>query len=237
MSMTNKIINFLKMLFEYLVFQNLGIPKIKNSDISKNVIKKYIPFKPVIVEAGAHNGSDSIQLARMMKGSVYAFEPIPSLYKELCKKTAKYKNITCYNLALGEKDGQYLMYMSSGSSDASSSILKPKEHLIDHPEVKFENNILVNSISLDTWIEKNNVTSIDLLWLDLQGYEFKLLSSSPKALSIIKAMHIEVNTKQTYEDVMVYSDFKKYLKSKGFRVVLEAITKNSDGGNVFLIKE
>ena len=43
----------------------------------KELIKQYLPINPVVIEAGAHIGTDTVEFSKIWpKGSIYAFEPI-----------------------------------------------------------------------------------------------------------------------------------------------------------------
>jgi len=62
--------------------------------ISKNVIAKYIRKNPVILEIGAHVGSDTVEMAvKWPEGKIYAFEPIQKIFDRLKIKTKNFKNI------------------------------------------------------------------------------------------------------------------------------------------------
>ena len=48
-------------------------------------MKRYLPRAPVIIEAGAHDASDTAHFARLHgDGSIHAFEPDPATLRESC---------------------------------------------------------------------------------------------------------------------------------------------------------
>lgn len=145
---------------------------VRNEKISKRYIKKYLPDNPVIIDAGANNGSDSIEMTRMYskKAKVYAFEPLPLAFKELQRNIRRYKNIKAFQVALSNKNGEQELHVSSGASNGSSSLLKPETHLQDHPDVLFIEKIKVKTVTLDEWAIQNNINCVDFLWFDLQGF-------------------------------------------------------------------
>jgi FkbM family methyltransferase len=145
-------------------------------------------------------------------------------------------NVTCYQIALSNQNGEQTFYVSEGGSDGSSSLLEPKDHLTDHPDTFFNSHVLVSCLTLDTWAEKYNVEFVDLLWLDMQGFELDMLKASKKILPTVKAIHTEVSTKETYKGVPLYSVLRQYLESKGFKVAVEAIPPGADMGNVFFVR-
>ena len=56
--------------------------------------------------------------------------------------------------------------------------MEPIEHLKDHPGTLFNKKIQVKTSTLDTWAAENNIAKIDMLWLDMQGFELKMLKES-----------------------------------------------------------
>ena len=205
--------------------------------IEKKFIKSLLPKNPVIVDCGAHYGLDTIELAAFENSSVYAFEPIKEVYKLLLENTNHWPNINCFNMALSDFNGTATMYKSSGGSDGSSSLLKPKIHLIDHPDVLFDQTEDVVVKTLDNWADETEVKHVDMLWLDMQGAEQAMLMKSNKILSTVRIIHTEVSTKETYEGVQHYKNFRRFLKQKGFEPIVEAIPDGYDMGNVLFIRK
>jgi 2-O-methyltransferase len=227
----------IRSLWLYYLFQRLGFPAVKREQISKSVLKKYLPENPIIIDCGAHDGSDSVELAKILNGTIHSFEPVQEIYSRLKRNTASYSNIITHNLALSDETKVQYFYVSEGHSDASSSLLKPKDHLIDHPGTTFKKKIEVQAMTLDDWAATNNVMRVNMLWLDMQGFEYQMLKASRTILDTVSVIHSEVSTKQTYENVKVYTEYKSFLESKGFKVVLEAIPEGWDMGNVLFVRK
>jgi FkbM family methyltransferase len=233
----NKLINKLKFHLKRFLFEKYAIPTVRNERISKAVLKKYLPHNPVIIDCGSHDGSDSIELAKLFTGaSIHSFEPVNELYNRLVKNTNTYENITCYSIALADKNGSMNFYISEGGSDASSSLLEPKEHLNDHPDTYFSKKVDVVTKTLDTWAIENAIEGIDMLWLDMQGYELKMLKASEFILNTVSVIHTEVSTRETYKEVAQYNELKSFLEAKGFSAKVEAIPKGWDMGNVLFVR-
>jgi FkbM family methyltransferase len=219
-------------------FRNFGWPVVKQERISKALLKKFIPPNALIIDCGAHVGSDSIELSRIFRSAtIYAFEPLDSLYGKLCANTKDIHNIHCHRLALADRCGEMGFYISEGGSDASSSLLPPYKHLDDHPDVLFSKASKVKVLTLDKWCEINNVTHIDFLWLDMQGYEMAMLRASPDILKRVSAIHTEVSTRETYKGVPLYNELRSFLEAKGFRVEIEALPAGWDMGNVLFVRD
>ncbi len=202
-----------------------------------DIVKNKIPKNPIIIEAGAHIGSDSGRFAEIWKDSViHAFEPVPEVYNQLVENTSKYTNIKTYRQALSDITGESKMYVSSGRSDASSSLLAPKQHLEVHPDVTFDNTITVSTITLDDFCTENNISHIDFMWLDMQGYELPMLMASKKMINNINVIYSEVSLIETYKGVLKYEKYKEWMEESGFRVYKEYFPWK-DMGNVLFIKK
>jgi 2-O-methyltransferase len=205
-------------------------------EIPKQYIKNFLPDNPIIIEAGAHDGTDTVALSKLFpKGQIYAFEPINEIFIELNKKTKNLKNVTCYPLALSNMSGIADIYVSSGQSTASSSLLLPKEHLTEHPNVEFSTVVKVPTITLDTWAEETKVTAVDFLWLDMQGFELAALKASPRILSTVRAVYTEVSLKEVYEGCPLYPEVRQWFEEQKFRVIREELAW-ADMGNVLFAR-
>ncbi len=206
-----------------------------SAEIDKKELKKYLPKNPVIVDAGAHNGSGALELCKIWpQGRIYAFEPVPRLFSLLVRNTRFYRNIRTFPYALSDKNGKDTMYVSHGLGDGSSSLLQPKEHLEHFPAVSFPRTIEVRTVILDDWAQKEGVEHIDFLWLDMQGAEYKALKASPRTLKQVKAIYSEFSLVELYKGCMLYPEFKKWLESLGFKEVYKELIHKTFGDALFV---
>lgn len=202
--------------------------------ISKRMIRRLIGLKPVIVEIGAHVGSDTAELSVVFpEGKIYSFEPIPENYNRLKYKTQTFTNVRIYQYAVGDgADGDVSQYMYICSNGCSSSLLAPKDHLTHFTDARFDEKIIVPVVQLKEFMEQNNISGIDLLWIDVQGMELRIFKSVGTELENIHYIYTEVSTREFYEGGALYSDLKKYLEEHGFRVIKSDMAEGQEMGNV-----
>ena len=202
----------------------------------KELAYSYIPEGAVVIEAGAHIGVHTAEMARLRNCRIHAFEPVPHIFAQLRENTRPLSNVTCYNLALSDKTGFADMFVSSGGSDGSSSLFTPKEHLNTNPDVLFEQKIRVETSTLDDWAAKRGITRVDYMWLDMQGAEYAMLQASPAILKTVKVIFTEVSLMELYEGTPLYPEFKRWLQGQGFVLEKEVLPWDSCGDALFVRK-
>ena len=78
---------------------------------------------------------------------------------------------------------------------------------------------MLNGIRLDTFINQNNINNIDLLCMDLQGYELNALKSLGNHLYNIKYIITECSIKSTYINGVSFKELEEYLKNYNFKYI------------------
>lgn len=212
----------------------------RNSLISKKKISQHIGSNPIILEIGAHVGSDTVEMATLLpNGKIYAFEPVPDIFTRLKFKTKKFNNIELIQAAVSDNnDDKTAEIYLSDSSDCSSSLLKPKDHIKYFKDVSFlEKTISINTIFLSSWLDEKKISNIDLIWIDAQGMELKIFKSLGDKIKNIKCIFTEVSLKEFYEESASYDEVKSYLKNYGFKLVVDDLNNGQLMGNAFFVNE
>ena len=83
----------------------------------------------------------------------------------------------------------------------------------------FQYQIPIKLVTLDHFIEKNNISNIDLLKIDTEGYELNVLKGLSKYNKIIKLVYFEHH----YDDMIIknykFKDINKLLINYGFIMI------------------
>ena len=191
---------------------------------SFSYIKQYIPQKPIIVEAGAFDGHETQRmLAVWPEAIIHAFEPIPAVFKKLEANTAHLPNVHRYQMALSDITGTAPLYVAEKPGrpefpTQASSLRAPKERL-NYSPIQFPYTITVPTITLDNWAQQYNIPHVDLLWLDMQGYELDVLTAAPNLLKSVSAIYTEVSFIESYAGQAQYSELKAWLENAGFVMI------------------
>lgn len=205
----------------------------KVEKISLDFIAEFLPVDPIIIEAGANIGRDSIKIAKKWPlGKIYSFEPVSELYEKLVSATLGFENIKTYKIALCDKVGKTTFNVCENVG-AISSLLKPEEILEKFSNAKFIDTE-IDCTTLDQWAKENKINHVDFMWLDLQGVELLVLKNSPKIMSNVKAIHIEVNLTSRYKNMTLYPEIKLWMESQGFYVAQESLHHVTWGDVLFV---
>jgi FkbM family methyltransferase len=202
--------------------------------ITKEYLKQFLPAAPIILEAGAHNGRDTLKLhATWPASTIYAFEPVPVLFTELQQRVANIPAIHCYNLALSDNNGTAPFHVSSGRITAASSLFKPTGYWQEHPETTFT-EIQMPTQTLDSWATEQSVTKMDFMWLDMQGAELAVLKAAPRILATTSVILAEANLTERYANAPLYNELRMFLENNGFAVEREDFFKTTWGNVLFV---
>jgi len=163
---------------------------------------------PIIVEVGANCGQTTLEILEAMpNATIYAFEPDQRAIAKF-RSVIKHPHVHLYECAIGAKNGTISFNQSSGAEDQpgygegwdqSGSIRRPKGHLTQYPWVKFEEQITVPIMTLDTWSEQHKVAKADFVWADVQGAESDLVQGGARFLSASRYFYTEYSNDECYE--------------------------------------
>lgn len=195
-------------------------------------VNEMFPMKGVI-HVGAFAGEELGQYRSLGLTNTIMFEPQKILYESLATRIMFDEKI--YNVALGSEISTMEMYVSyrdggvENGSGASSSLLKPKVHLKEHPEVTFPTTETVQVDILDNYYDPQ----YNFLSIDVQGYELEVLKGGTKTLENIDAMILEVNRDEVYEGCPLIEDINDFVAPLGFTMIETAWQSKSWGDALY----
>ena len=181
-----------------------------SNSFEKKIIKhlKKNKKKLVIFDAGCYRGifaKSILNLIGKRKYKLYLFE-INRKAKKYLENILKLKNIYYNEIALYNKNGtanyNYNTFFESAGSSLSSVIKNDNKWnfsrkllmkiLLQSPKsyIKYK----VRTITIDSFLKKNKIKSIDILKIDVEGSEYELLQGAKNALKEekIKIILIEI---------------------------------------------
>lgn len=130
-----------------------------------------------------------------------------------------YEGVYLMNYACGYRNGLYAMYVSHDNQGQSNSLLTPKLHKDQHPDVVFNDSEIVRVEKLDDLLffpHRTDNPKCDMLAIDVQGYEGEVLKGAEETLKHVNIIYTEVNRGQTYSGNMEIEEMDRFLGERGF---------------------
>ena len=166
-----------------------------------------------IVYIGANEGQDIQSFIKLFGNiPIHLFEPQKKVFAKLKKNFSGFENLFFYDFALGSDTKKDVINTNINNKNMSSSLLKPKEHLKYHPKIKFEGQ---EEIQVKKFIDLN-LRDINMINLDVQGYELEVLKGFTDQLNSVDIIVCEVNRKELYDDCVLVNELDKYLNKYNF---------------------
>ena len=126
-------------------------------------------------------------------------------------------SIRIFNECIGDKDNDLVTFKVPNNLQ-SSSFLKLKDYLIEHPDIHEIASIDMRTKTLKTFYDENklNYDKYNFMALDIQGAELLALKGAGEILNSVEYIYIEVNTKELYENCALLPEIDEYLSKFGF---------------------
>lgn len=205
--------------------------------ISVNDIKEQLAKYNIIptgtLHVGAHDCEELPIYHEMglQSTDVIWIDAIPHKVQEA--KTKGIPNV--YHAVVTDKDDQNVTFYVSNNIQ-SSSVLELGTHKQEHPWVHYTHKLEQQSITIDTFFERNaiDISKYNFWNFDIQGAELMALKGAAKSLIYAKALYLEVNEKHLYEGCALMSEIDEFLAQRGFKRVLTSMTPHGWGDALYV---
>lgn len=165
-----------------------------------------------IFDIGANKGQSIKFFSKIFDNpTVYAFEPSPKTCASLKTFVEKlnHLDISIYQVGIGEKE-QTINFYESILSETSTFVLpnqdseyarKKNRILLQNPETAFT-SIPIHVTTVDIFLNANKVEHIDILKIDVEGFELEVIRGAQNALrdGKVKIVQLERHADDMRED-------------------------------------
>lgn len=183
-----------------------------------------------IVQVGAHTGDDGlIEACRRYGHRLFMFEPIPARAAELVQKAGEARTIEVVPKAVSNFNGRATFNIATHDDCSSLQDFDPNANKTWvhewHPYKRFETveRIEVPVIRLDTFFEERGISMVDVLEVDAQGEDLRVVESLGERIADVKRIQIEVNIHDAplYTNAFSMADAMAFFSSHGFEKHVE----------------
>jgi len=195
-----------------------------------------------VIDVGAHFGEtlESVHTIRTTQIKYLALEPNPNSFEQLQKTANKFVakdfEVSCMQVAAGPNSGMTRFFATQAS--AVSGVLRATtgqdervptgdHHIVDEFDLPM--------ISLDDHIEKAGISVVDLLKIDVEGYDLEVLVGAARSLADQKvgAVVVEVFFVPYRDGQAYFWDIAQYLGEFGYSFVNLYDTRETGQGRLY----
>lgn len=180
----------------------------------------------IFIDIGASNGVKSLVWARKFpKAKIYAIEPHLSFFNQLDKQSKQYPNMTCFQLAISNKNGKRPFYVSK---DPACSSLLPfvrenmKKWRCPPGRSQFQTSEIVEieTKTLKQFLQEQRLKVVDLIKIDAQGHDLEILKSLGNYIQYIKEItcEVQITNFELYKDQSKKQDLLDFMEKNGFSI-------------------
>ena len=203
--------------FGLVVFKRSSRVYLPEEDSFKIIASLCDRSDPVMIDGGAHLGGAVEAFGSLLPDTTFfCFEPDPILGQVLTGKFARNLRVTVVQAALGEHEGK--AEFNINASRPTNSLLPASESLNAELQQLCQpvEKIVVALTTIDDYTRVNNIGRVDIIKLDLQGYDFLALKGAKETLRQAKIAHIEVLFREIYTGCHLFPDIVRLMTENGF---------------------
>lgn len=230
------------------------IVRLLRESYNKEIVEIKDPFRDMrvllsgmqvnsICDIGAFNGEISVKLAKLFPSAkIYSFEPYSRSFEILLTKAQQNSNIIPINCALSSSNVELNLYINAQDSANSLSPTEEMGKKYQSWQTETVSTEIVQVLTLNSWGKQNSLKEIEVLKLDVQGFELNVLKGAQDYLkSSVRLIYTEIEFVKIYRDNCLYFELENFLRQNDFELFqLYNLTSGGDGqlitGDAIFIK-
>ncbi len=174
----------------------------------------------VVFDIGGGQGTTlKLFAAELPHARIELFEPISSNFEIIQGQFGQNAMIKLHQLALGCEEGEAVIHVADRVTSSSLLDLNPNAHaegsyLAGALKPAREEKIQVKRV--EAFLDKHS--KIDLMKLDVQGFELNVLKGAGEALKKVKYIILEVSNHDGYSGAPLYHEIDAWMREHGFEL-------------------
>ena len=202
----------------------------RHSSTSYSVKEPFYHFRnlldnsqPVVFDVGAYIG-DTIEQFKFSfpESYIHAFEPFDESFSVLKNRFQKTDKLFFNNIAVENRiSSNTNMYITQNKG--SSSLLQPTKYANEFWEgnpLSTQKEVKVETTTIDSYCQKHNIETIDILKIDVQGSELKVLQGADRMLKDrrVKLIFTEISIAPNYKGQSEIDEIIKFLRENKYKI-------------------
>ena len=174
-----------------------------------------------VFDVGANVG-DMTELYQVLfeEPVIHAFEPQPEIFAKLAARFGTTPNVTLNQVALADRTGTSVMHQNDQPATSSLLRVRPESSWAQDLKLAERATVEVPLETIDRYCATRAIAAIDLLKIDVQGFEPECLRGARDMLArqAIRVIQVEIITHRIYERRTTFLDIEGILLPHGYRL-------------------
>jgi FkbM family methyltransferase len=182
----------------------------------RNKLYSLVKKGDVVFDVGTNMGETLLNFAKLTgeTGFVYGFEPDDTNYKDVQKNISlnNFKNVHVFKLAVSDKKETVRFYRPEPHNRGMNRIL-------GNDQGANASYTTMETTTLDDVIESNNIQQVNLVKIDIEGYEMHAIRGATKTIQRFKPVFfIEVGYTRLLENKTSPNELIRLMENAGYKI-------------------
>lgn len=196
----------------------------------RNTLYQLLKEGDVVFDVGANIGEVTFGMSKRVGnlGMIHSFEPDPFIFSKISRnlRLNSFTNICLNNVALGDKEQELFLKAQVENNRGGTRI-----------NTNSKEGKKVKVTTLDFYVQQNALKKLDLIKIDVEGFEMKVLQGAQEVLQKFKPLlFIEVNDDNLKEQADSAQSLIEFLFKMGYTKIehsenKKVITTSTDFSN------
>lgn len=196
----------------------------------------------LVMDIGSRDGRQALLFKEVLpQAHVVAFEANPYNFRRMsAQPELTGRGIVLMPLAVSNANGQAVFHISQADYDAPESEVNNlgTSSLLVHPEVKTLADIPVETVRLETFLQRPEYAGCRkiALWIDVEGAEYLVLEGLGAAVSRVSLIHVETAREPVRQGQQARAEVSRLLREWDFVELGTNLTPEAVWGDLVWIR-
>jgi FkbM family methyltransferase len=203
-----------------------------------------LPAPQGVLQIGASYGQEIREFLENGVRAAVCIEPLPEPFAHLASMCRQIPNYLALNTLCTDENGRHYTFHVASNGGMSSSILPPQQHLAVYEAITFDRDVQLVSSTVDqiaAFLRSNGhgavVDTLDTLYMDCQGAEYRILMGAGGMLRQIKYIYTEVMRGDLYAGQVPLLNYCMHLDAMGYTLNDLYFHHPGQAGNALFIRK